>query len=351
LPSPAESLDNMVLPNDWVVVGRARSATTPTGAFFSVGYVVESATTGQRAFLKALNFERILDGADEPIAALQDALGVFRFEREVCHRCRGMDRVVTILDSGDIRTDPANPLTLVPYLIFEEATGDVRAFLESARDLDIAWALRSLHQIANGLLQLHQVDIAHQDLKPSNVLIFGRDVSKVADLGRASNRSVIGPFDEHQLAGAVAYAPPELLYGEVSPDFNQRRLACDVYLLGSMLTFFFSGVGTTALLMNRIESAQRPVLLGGGWTGDYRAVLPLVQSAFGEMLAEFAAAVPSGLRNDLTSLLRELCDPDPTRRGNSRERSSKHGNPFALDYFVSRINALASRAEARVRFR
>ena len=348
-PSPAESLANIILPNDWVVVGRAEAAGSPTGSFFSVGYIVESVTTGDRAFLKALNMERILADADDAVSALDAAINTFQYERDLCHRCRSMDKVVTIVDSGQVTTNPNDPMTVVPYLIFEQANGDIRAFLEAARDLDVAWALRSLHHIATGLSQLHRADIAHQDLKPSNVLVFGPDLSKVADLGRASNRSMTGPFDNRQAAGAVMYAPPELLYGQLSPEFNERRLACDVYLLGSMLSFFFCGASMTALLMQRIQKEQRPKLLSGAWDGDYTAILPVIQRAFAHALMDFRRSVPQALADDLVVLLRELCDPDPKRRGSSRARRRHHPNPFELEYFVSRFNALACRAEARVR--
>lgn len=349
--SPADSLDNMILPNSWVVVARAGSADGATGSCFSIGYIVESATTGKRAFLKALDLSRILDDADEPFKALEDAIRIFQFERELCQRCQRMDRVVTILDSGDIRTDPANPLTIVPYLIFEEASGDVRAFLQATQEIDVAWALRCLHHVANGLQQLHTSGIAHQDLKPSNVLVFGRDLSKVADLGRAANRSTLGPFDDHQLAGAVLYGPPELLYGQLAPEFNERRFACDLYLLGSMITFFFLNLSMTAAVMDKLDAAHRPHLLRGQWDGDYTGVLPLVQRAFAATLDELSTDVPAALRDDVISIVRALCDPDPKRRGNTRARRQRHGNPYSLDYFVSKLNALATRAEARVRLR
>ena len=44
---------------------------------------------------------------------------------------------------------------------------------------------RTLHHIAVGLQQLHGEGIAHQDLKPSNVLFFETFGAKLADLGCA----------------------------------------------------------------------------------------------------------------------------------------------------------------------
>ncbi len=346
--SPADSLDRMILPNGWVVVDRIPVPKGSTGSFFSIGYVVESAETGQRAFLKALDLKGILDAATDQLAALEESIRIYNFERDVCRQCRRMDRVVAILDAGDVRTDPSDPFTIVPYLIFERASGDVRAFLNASRDVEVAWALRSLHHTATGLKQLHDADIAHQDLKPSNVLVFGLELSKIADLGRASHRSSIGPHDGHLAAGALPYAPPELLYGQVSPDFEERRFACDLYLLGSMLAFYFTGASMTGLILNHLTVDVRPRSLGGGWAGDYAAATPLVLSAFALALDEFSTNVPERLRDDLVELLRDLCNPDTRRRGNPRAHR-RGGNPFALDYFVSRFNALASRSEARVR--
>ena len=54
----------------------------------------------------------------------------------------------------------------VQYIVFELADGDVRSVISAADDLDVAWAIRSLHHMAVGLAQLHRTGIAHQDVKP-----------------------------------------------------------------------------------------------------------------------------------------------------------------------------------------
>jgi serine/threonine protein kinase len=340
----------MVL-RDWVVVDRARSAIEPTGATFSVGYVVESGETGQQAFLKALDFELIIRnaGPDRAMQALQDALTLYNFEVRVCQRCAGLDRVVTFLESGTVQIDPAQPLSLVPYLIFEQADADVRAFLEFSANLDAAWALRCMHQISIGLQQMHSRAIAHQDLKPSNVLMFGRSSSKVGDVGRAVDRTVLGPYDGIACPGASFYAAPELLYGELASDWDHRRLACDLYLLGSMLVFFFAHTTMTALLFDAIPAEVLPRAKdGSGWQGNYAGALPFLQRGFATVLDRFSAAVPSALSAELRRIVQQLCDPDPNRRGSIRARASRNGNQYDLQYYVSRFDALATRAEARV---
>jgi hypothetical protein len=63
------------------------------------------------------------------------------------------------------------------------------------------------------------------------------------------------PYEELDVAGDHAYAPPET----PPQDWNTRRLGCDLYHLGSLVSFFFAGVGTTALLLRAYPS--RPACL------------------------------------------------------------------------------------------
>jgi eukaryotic-like serine/threonine-protein kinase len=158
---------------------------------------------------------------------------------------------------------------------------DVRSFLGglSAR-IDLAWKLRSLHHVATGIHQLHSAGIAHQDVKPSNILVFDRATSKVADLGSASQRGTLSPRDDRRFAGDPSYAPPELLYGQLDPDWNNRRLGCDAYLLGSMIVFMFTGLNATSLLFSKTLPEHHP----GQWKGSYTDILPHLRDAFGMAL-------------------------------------------------------------------
>ena len=123
-----------------------------------------------------------------------------------------MDRVVWALEDGSVKVDDSL-FGRVNYLILETADCDVRTYLSGMQDVDIAWLLRALHHIATGLMQLHQEGIAHQDAKPSNVLVFNGATSKIADLGCASLKGTASPRDDCAAAGDLRYAPPELLYG------------------------------------------------------------------------------------------------------------------------------------------
>jgi eukaryotic-like serine/threonine-protein kinase len=121
---------------------------------------------------------------------------------------RNLHRVVTPLANGTVKVPGGfGPLENVCYLIFELASGDIRDEVNKFAAFDLAWCLRSLHHSALGLKQLHDAGIAHQDLKPSNVLVFSDSGSKIADLGCASDSTAYSKIDGLPVPGDMGYAP------------------------------------------------------------------------------------------------------------------------------------------------
>ena len=344
-PKPAEMLEGVDLGNGWTVLRHLSLPKSHTGGFFSYGYVVEH-EDGREGYLKALDFFDPLYYSEDPAGELLTLTESFVYERELLKRCATgrLSRVVRSLDHGTVRVDGFGEgvVSTVQYLIFELAEGDVRSKLDLMDEMGLAWALRSLHHVANGLRQLHSIKVAHQDLKPSNVLLFDEgSSSKVGDLGRASHRDVPAPHDENAIvAGARAYAPPELLYGAPPADWRARRFGCDAYLMGSMVVFFFTGLSATALLMKHMPEELHYLR----WAGTYEDILPHLQQAFGDMLAYLEPNVPELVREVLMTALRELCEPDPAKRGHPKNRRGT-GNPYSLERYVSRFNVAARRAE------
>lgn len=335
----AHLLLGLELPGGWRVVKKLERAPDATGSNFSVGYIVER--EGAQAYLKALDYSHAFSQGNVA-RVLQAMTSAFNFEVDVLERCKGMNRIVRALDHGEIEVEGADLVPNVSYLIFELAEGDVRAALDRiGAAFDYSFALRVLHHSTAALAQLHGGDIAHQDVKPSNVLTFKRGPSKLADLGRAAHQNLNAPHDEHDCAGDPAYAPPELLYGEVAPDWRMRRQACDLYLLGSLAMFLFSGATMTAELVQHMSADHHY----DRWGGTYRELLPFVRLAFDTAIDEFEDVLPLTLAPRLTAAVRQLCDPDPALRGHPRARAMRQGNPYALERFVAEFNLLASRAE------
>jgi serine/threonine protein kinase len=254
-----------------------------------------------------------------------------------------MDRVVRALASGETWVEMPAGGEVVQYLIFELANADVRKHLAALAEFDMAWALRSIHHIAVGVRQLHTGEIAHQDLKPSNVLVFNGRESKIADLGRASLYGKSIAHDEAPFPGDPTYCPPEFLYGHIEPDWIRRRFGSDLYMLGSMIVFFFTNVGMTTLLLDELEEPYRPET----WEGTYEEVLPYVHDAMGRVIGRFEALVRVDLTDelgrDLSRIVRELCDPLPVRRGHPSLRRLK--NPCDLERYITRFDILARKAE------
>jgi len=343
---PASRLLGMTLTGGWQVVERLNRLPGQTGGTFSVGYVV-AGPNGTKAFLKALDYEKAMRAPD-PARALEALTQTYNFERDLLARCAGMDRVVKGLADGSVMVpDGTRGDQVVQYLIFEFADGgDIRKYLDISRRFDTAWLLRSLHHITTGLRQLHTEGIAHQDLKPSNVLVFNATISKVADLGCASASGQVGPREDLRVAGDPEYAPPELCYGHVLPDWNRRRLGCDIFLLGGMVVFLLARGNMTAMILQELDPSLRP----GAWQGTYADVLPYLQAAFERALATFARDVERGIprmAKHLVPIVRELCDPDPALRGEPRERRPG-ANQFLLERYVTRFDLLARREEAGI---
>jgi serine/threonine protein kinase len=342
MPTAAHRLVGVPLADGWIASKLlVPDPSVATGGVFSVGYEAVHAD-GSKGFLKALDFPKAFGTAD-PAFVLQTMTTAFIFERdalEVCKR-KSLDRVVAARATGTVSI-PSFAVSAVPYLIFDMADGDVRKHLSAAASFDLAWRYTCLQHVATGLKQLHGAGIAHQDLKPSNVLTYSAgSESRIGDLGRASRAGIAAPHDHAGIAGDKTYAPPELLYNHIDPDWSRRRLGCDLYHLGSLIMFFFSQANFTHCLVSALDPAIHP----NSWTGRYEDVLPHVRDAFNRVLGAFESdcrrvAPKSAL--ELVLMVRQLCDPDPTLRGDLTRRNSVA--QYSLERFISRFNLLAYNA-------
>lgn len=340
--TPAEMLERAILDGGWKVVKVAARKPNATGGHFSKGYIVEH-LDGREGFLKAMDYTAAFAPFVDTAFMLNVLTETYLFEKNLCLRCRdqSLRRVVHAIDSGTIQLNPANPLSKVEYLLFEKADGDIRAHLDAQADFDVAFALRALHNVAVGLEQLHRVNVAHQDLKPSNVLLFGgQNGSKIADLGRAWVKDMPAPHDGVPFAGERTYAPPELLYGQISPKEQTRRFGCDMYHLGSLAVFLFTRVHMNSLLTKYLVPEHQY----HNWGGDYAGALPYVHAAFAQAIDEFKADLPDPIKNELALVVAQLCEPDPAKRGHLLNRHGG-GNQYSLERYISILDRLAFTAE------
>lgn len=340
---PADMLAGMTTPEGWFIEGVIKPTPGATGGHFSSSYFASK--DGRRAFLKALDYAAAIQAPD-PAAALKHLTTAFLFERDLMERARGMKNVVRVLDGGEVNVEAAGPLGRVSYLVFELAEGDIRRYRALSGAIEVAWALRTVYHAAMGLRQLHGLGIAHQDVKPSNLLLFENgSLGKLGDLGRACVAGGTGPYEDHFVAGDVSYAPPEIFYGYRSTDWAVLRKACDLFHLGSLLLFQLTGVNASGAIFTVLDRAYWPAESGGGWTGSFDDVVIHLREAVSQVSTEFPSIPDELLDQQIRSRFRELCEPDPRRRGHPKDHARRYGDPYSLERYISHFHAMAARAE------
>ncbi|WP_170285728.1 protein kinase domain-containing protein [Microbacterium rhizomatis] len=344
IPNAANSLEGVELPGGWTIHRKRDIDPDATGGNFGICYFA-SRPDGTQGFVKVLNIARAFIGGNfvDNMRALTNA---FAAERDLCLMCgeRRLSRVVVAIDHGEIFIDGFGVLGSVSYIVFELATHDVRKALSMSTDIDDVVRLEYAHSMALGLRQLHSIHVAHQDVKPSNFLVFpndsgGRSVGKLADLGQAHRSGHPSPLDSAIMPGDPAYAPPEQLYRFAHPDERTRREAADLYQLGSLISFTFTAWTMNALLAYELA----PELHWARFGDSFDAAIPYLEDAFAGALEHIATRFPAALTGSLTPMVEYLCEPDPTKRGHPVTRRQAHGSPYALDRVVSALDLLARR--------
>ena len=336
---PADSLESRSLENGWTVGKKITRKQTSTGGRFSVGYEVTN-KKGYKAFLKAFDFSSSQQEPD-PLRSLQSMLEDFNFERDLLQKCKDhkLRRIMIPIEEGKVQIKGfSNLISTVHYLIFELAKGDIRDVMDAFDDFELAFRLRSLHHVAVGLSQLHRIGVAHQDLKPSNILFTNEEVSKIGDLGRSVDKNLSSNNDRRLVLGDQGYAPLELYYDYYN-NFNEyeQRFLVDLYLLGSLIFFHFTGVSSVQALRSKLN-----VELGRVFKED----LPNLQYAFKKTINDLEAEVKKvagDLTKDIVQIAKELCDPDPTQRGDPKLKQTIVSN-HNIERYISKLNLLSQKA-------
>lgn len=87
-----------------------------------------------------------------------------------------------------------------------------------------------LQQMAEALVHIHARQIAHDDVKPENIMWSDKDRHAVLiDFGAAYNRQIVG-YNYFTMSGTPPYVPPEYLQRRKGPE-------ADVWALGVTMLF------------------------------------------------------------------------------------------------------------------
>ena len=345
--NPARRLTDLKLEDGWEVGDLIPPTHSGTGGHHSFSYHVHHHDHGP-AFLKALNTEAETGHASHA-DRIKFLFDLFVFERDLLTECTGsrLSRITHLWSSGESVVPSAGSPTIVPYLILELADGDIRRYQDQVTGTDLQWCLLTLHHVTVGIQQLHsQPKVAHQDLKPSNVLTHdsGRQM-KLGDLGRAERVDSSGPNATHPTPGDATYAPPEQLYGGFDGTWGGRKIG-DVYQIGGIMAHLLVGHGATALLVDAMPDEMTPLR----FSGSFPDVLPQLQNAHSTIVHTFAEAIRKSIghpsiADPLVNAFSELSNPDPTLRGHPH---NLRGGIQQAD--LQRYVSLFDRLEKRTRF-
>lgn len=276
---PSTTLQGYTTPCGWRITEKVNTKQV-SGGNFCARYVVES-NEGEVAFMKAMDLTRVFNASLEQIQSL---IGEYLFEQKILEFCKEqkMSKVVVPMSAGEMENAqfPA-PLNRVFYIIFEMAEADLRQkyLLYSGDD----WLpfFKAIHHICIAAEQLHRAGIAHQDIKPSNVLHFDEGQSKLADLGRVTDEAGKSPFNSMLFPGDLSYAPIEILYRIGAKNFKDRYLS-DMWAIGSLIYQTLMGSSISHILI-----AESQKILPNIATLSYSEALPVLYSTFSTMMDHF----------------------------------------------------------------
>ena len=297
-----------------------------TTAKFSLFYEVTK--NGQQAIMKVLNYERChngpLDGAKDRDSLISRETSAFHFESDLAEACAGshMGNVIRYIERGTTEI-PDYVIKTVSYIIYEMSEGTISEFLDfSTKSSFVANMgvlvdkLKSLHQVAKGVKQLHTHLIAHHNITPQSVEVFeNNSLYKIGGLqkSRTSQEILHTPVAAKLFDGDYTFAPPEAYFNyKVSEDMD-TYFQIDTYMLGNLIVYYLTSMNLTTL----IDQKCPYTLLDWASRGaKYPEVLPEIMKAFNETLDEIEAAIcEKDLRQPIIEIIEGLCHPDPVKRG------------------------------------
>ena len=138
--------------------------------------------------------------------------------------------VVPILDAGCDHSGYA-------YLVMEYIEGsDLQHMLEQNGPITSKAGLMIAAQCAEGLAAIHDRDMAHHDIKPSNIIFDERGTPRLTDLGMTRFNSVRSHSSQEHFRGHPIYVAPEVVNGSC-----KDHAAADVYSLAATMYHVLSG--------------------------------------------------------------------------------------------------------------
>ncbi len=167
---------------------------------------------------------------------------LLRDDEHMLQRFRREARAAAALDHPNIvRTIDLDEDNGRHFLVMEFVEGvTLNDWLEKHPQPVIAEVVQMIQQAAVGLQHIHESNLIHRDLKPTNLLIDGEGTVKILDLGLArftdDRHDDLTQMQGHNIMGTVDFMSPEQADGNREIDIR-----ADIYSLGATLYYLLSG--------------------------------------------------------------------------------------------------------------
>ncbi|MBN1356941.1 protein kinase [bacterium] len=194
------------------------------------------------------------------------------------------------------------------FTVFAEyvSGGSLRTWIDNCRLLDIGRILDVAIQLAWGLEAAHRAHLAHQDVKPSNVLMTDGGDPKLTDFGLAGCREPGRPLSVENLDGRTvmltsrgmtpAYCSPEQASGA------RVSRKSDVWSFGLTILEMFTGPGTWQF------GFTAPMILHQVLEGGLYKPYPALPDRIGKILAKCFEIKPDDRWQSMGDLAEALRD-------------------------------------------
>jgi eukaryotic-like serine/threonine-protein kinase len=341
----AKDLSGITILNRWELIRLLHEGPQESGGNFGVGYVARDKKDGVERFVKIVDY---MSRMTNPLQ-LSQLLQMAHFEVVAHKACLRMSKVVRMIDNGSLVFEVPNQGGQYSFmcLILELGEGDIKGHVDFRPDQSTYWKLWVLREIALATVQIQRGNLAHNDIKPSNVIRFpskgdAHDI-KLGDVGRVVTKAGSGPFDGLDWAGDPRHKPLEVLFGWREQEWQNRRTAADAYMLGNLACFLFIGASLTERVVNSLPPELRPLV----YKGNYLDIMDVVRHVWSTVLNDqVIPLLPAEVREELGNIIRWLTDPNPTSRG---EPAARRSGTVGIDRIQSHLERLAHRARIHER--
>jgi len=356
---PADRLIGMTLKDGWTVTSKIGENSIAHSKITSC-YIVQKKK--ENGFLKAFDYRDLKKhGGHEKFRYVDQKI---KREIDLLKKCNhsNIKNVVSLLVEDEIFLKEGDINEKVMYYILEYSLeGNIETCLQNDNLINLTQRFYSLSHVFDGIYNLHKNEIYHLDIKTNNLIYFREGtITKIADFGSA--RQFLTDLDEDvkqdidNIFTTRQCAPPEYLYFETFDNWSEGRRKMDLYLLGNVIVKFFTNVTFTSMLKNEISSIY-------DWNtqsnhGNFRVILPYLTEGYitavikvQEILLEINHKCGNPLTqidvNKIISIIKELCHPDPLKRG-IKKAIAQSRDYDGLDRYRDMFVTLAKKSEYRL---